>query len=723
MAQNRTKSVIEARESEWNSMPSERMFPVLTAFFLLLLILAMALFSEGSRFFSSLSHATAAEKGVLDLRTRDWKPNETVSLNGEWEFYWNRLVPSDEFAENANPLPMQYFSIPGAWNKTVTGGQSRPGDGFATYRLKVLLPEQADEMLMLWIPAMNTSYRLWVNGQEVAEAGHVGTSKWSSVPQYITQTAAAHTQDSQLDLVLQVSNFDHQKGGVLKPIKLGSIDMIMRSKELCTGFDTLLIGSLLIMGLYHLGVFAARTKEQSVLYFGLFCLLFSLRVTLLGESVLTRMFPDFNWTLLLKMEYLTAALGIPLFALFFSKLYPCESSRKIDFALCAPMLAYSLFVVISPTTVFTPTLIVLQLFVAASIVYFMSIITLALLHKREGSGIVLVACSIFALTIVNDMLYAHELVHTTDQMSGYGLLIFVFSQSILLSTKLSRAYINEERLSAALTELNTGLHDKIKSHTLALEQANEALKRKNDELSRLENSRSHLLSNISHDLGTPLTTIQCYLEAIMDGMVDTEDQKTRYLQIIHSKVVGMDRLIEDLFHLSQLEARQVAFKMQPMQTRSLIELLYTRYELDVRNAGLRYTLNMKGTAAERGMFSTVEVDLERLHQVFGNLIHNSVKFTPEGGSIDVELVDDGQGMLCRISDSGIGIHLEDLPYIFDRFYTNNKSRNAKTSGKGLGLSIAKEIVEYHGGRIWVEGSDHQKGTVICFSIPLAQVKE
>lgn len=702
------------------SVPSKRMFPRLIAFFLLLLILAMALFLEGSRFFSSFSQAAAAEKGVMDLQSWDWKQHESVPLNGEWEFYWNRLVPPDEFAGTSVRLSMLYFTIPGAWNKTMMDGNLLQGEGFATYRLKVLLPAQADEMLMLWIPTMNTSYRLWANGQEIAAAGIVGTSKPESRPQYITQIAVAHAQHSQLELVLQVSNYGHQRGGVLKPIKLGSIETITRSKELYIGFDTLLIGSLLIMGLYHMGVFAVRTKEHSMLYFGLFCLLVSLRVALLGEMVLTKAFPDFNWMLLLKLEYLTATLGVPLFVLFFSKLYPCESSRKVNRGLCASMLIYSLFVVISPATVFTSTLIVVQLIIAASIVYIMSIITLALMRQREGSGIVLAACSIFALTIVNDMLYAHELVRTTDQMSGYGLLIFVFSQSMLLSTKLSRAYMNEERLSAALTELNNGLHDKIKSRTSDLEQANETLKRKNDELSRLENSRSHLLSNVSHDLGTPLTTIQCYLEAIMDGMVDTEEQKTRYLQIIHSKVIGMDRLIEDLFHLSQLEARQVVFKMQLMRTYRLMELLYTRYELDVRNAGLLYALNMKGDAVQRGMFSTVEVDLERLHQVFGNLIHNSIKFTPEGGSIDVELVDNSQGMLCRISDSGNGIQPEDLPYVFDRFYTNNKSRNAEAGGKGLGLSIAKEIVEVHGGRIWVERSDPQKGTVICFSIPLAQ---
>ncbi|MBP1154447.1 MULTISPECIES: ATP-binding protein [unclassified Paenibacillus] len=699
-------------------MPSQRIYyPRFTAFILLSLILALVLYLEGSRFFSSVSSPPEADKGVLDLQSWDWQQHESVPLSGQWEFFWNRLVPPDELTGDSDPLARSYSAIPGAWNGMQMDGEALPGEGFATYRLKVLLPEKDDHQLALWIPTMNTSYRLWVNGQEIASVGTVGTSKLDSKPQYITQVAVANAQHAQLDVVLQISNYFHQRGGILKPIELGEVESIVRTKELFSGFDTLLIGSLLIMGLYHLGVFAVRTKELSMLFFGLFCLLVSLRVSLLGEIVLTRAFPGFYWMLLIKLEYLTASLGVPLFILFFSNLFPCESSRKINLGLCASMFAFSLFIMMSPTMVFTKALVVLQLMMLAAIVYIMRIVALAFIRQREGSGIILLACFIFSVTIVNDMLYAHELVRTTDQMSGYGLLIFVFSQSMLLSTKWSRAYMNEEKLSAALTELNSSLHDKIKSRTSDLEQANEALKQKNDELSRLENSRSHLLSNVSHDLGTPLTTIQCYVEAIMDGMVDTEEQKARYLQIIHSKVVGMDRLIEDLFHLSQLEARQVVFKKKPMRTDHLTELLYTRYELDTRNAGLHYKLNLKRASDGQGMFSIIEVDLERMHQVFGNLIHNSIKFTPEGGSIDVEMIDDGHCMLCRISDSGHGINPADLPYVFDRFYTNNKSRNLETGGKGLGLSISKEIVEYHGGRIWVESSGQGKGTVISFSLP------
>ncbi|MED4599837.1 sensor histidine kinase [Paenibacillus validus] len=721
-----------------------------------LLMLSLGLLSP--LLFNLSGSAPVAKDGVLDLREWRWEDGQAVRLDGMWEFYWKELRDPDQFAVKSGTSPgtspgagldssadsragssadshagsstdsspseggerssLTHVAVPGSWNGTVVGGRSIEGEGYATYRLRVLLPEpeQAQE-LALDIPTINTAYRLWINGRMTAAAGQVGTNAETSRPEFVPQLTIADRFASELDIVVQISNYDHQKGGIRQPIKLGLFQSVSREKELSAGFDTLLIGSLLIMGLYHLGLFAVRTKELSTLYFGIFCLLFSLRMMLLGEIVMTKLFPGFSWELELVLEYMTAALSLPVFILFFANLYPSESSRTVNMVFCVALLAYSGVLLALPPFLFTSALWVLQLLVVLGICYILSTVTLAFIRRREGGSLLLFSCFILAAAIINDMMYAHEWVKTTERMSAFGLLVFIFSQSLLLSMKLSRAYVNEEKLSAALTEMNSGLYEKIKERTGDLEQAYEALVLTNGELSRMVTSRSHLISNISHDLGTPLTTIQGYLEAILDGLVDTEEQRERYLRIIHSKVIGMDRLIEDLFQLSQLEARQVEFKKQPLTTERLIERLYQRYELDARNADIHYTLSIRGEAAQAGTFSTVNVDVERLHQVFGNLVANAIKFTPSGGMIQVDMIDNGAEMKVRVLDTGEGIGEDDLPYVFDRFYTSNKSRNSVTGGKGLGLSIAREIVEVHGGRIWIEHTAKGQGTIICFSLP------
>lgn len=698
-------------------MPLERISRRIAAFFTIVVFLIVGLIA-GERLFFNYGNSPTAVQGELDLRGWDWDRTGHLPLNGEWEFYWNEFKHPEDLAADRFGAP-RYARLPGSWNGTTEDGKVLTGEGYATYRLKILLSDH-ERMFALRLPPIYTSYRLWVNGEEIASAGTVSRSEPEAKPHFMTRLAVAHTHLSEMELILQISNYSHEKGGIRQPIEFGPFESVARAKQLSVGFDTLLIGSLLIMGLYHLGLFVVRTKELAMLYFGLFCLVFCLRMALIGEMVVTQALPRFDWTLALVLEYLTADLSMPLFVLFFASMYPRESSRKITTFFCAVTLGYAVVIPLLPTVLFSKWLVVLQLIVGACICYIISIIVLAFLRRREGSGLLLFASLIFAATIVNDMLYAHELVQTTDKMSAFGLLIFIFSQSVLLSVKLSRGYGSEEKLSAALTQLNSGLHDKIKERTADLEQANLELQRKNDELSRMEKSRSRLLSNISHDLGTPLTTIQCYLEAVLDGIVDTEEQKERYLRLIHSKVVSMDRLIEDLFQLSQLEARQVTFKKQLMRTDRLIELLFSRYELDTRNAGIHYMLMLRADGDDPAReFSAVEVDLERLHQVFSNLIFNAIKFTPEGGSIQVEMIDDGEQLLCRVSDTGGGINQQDLPYVFDRFYTSNRSRDSAAGGKGLGLSISREIIEYHGGRIWVDRTEPGRGTVFCFTIPVA----
>lgn len=664
----------------------------------------------------------AARQGVLTLDDPQ-ELSRGVLLEGEWEMYWGELLTPDDFAAAAPPRQGgRSVVLPGTWTGLPSPEGKLPGLGYATYRLRVQLPPGTDDRMLLAvrIPPVNSAYRLWVGGTQVASAGTVGTSRETSVSQYTKAMAVFHPRNAELDMVLQIANFSHAKGGLRQPIELGEMSAVHRSEDLAVGFDALLIGSLLIMGLYHLGLFTARRQSWSMFYFGMFCLLFSLRITLLGEVLLVKLFPGLDGELQLTLEYLTAALSLPLFTRFFSNSFPQESSERHTRLFTLLPGAYAVLVIALPSVMFTGTLIVLQLIITVCAMYIIFIAARAARRRRTGARFLLASCLLFFATVISDMLYAHELAVSRDTLSAFGLLFFVFSQSVLLSVKLSRTYVQEEQLTAALTALNSGLHSKVLERSAELEAANGELVRKNEELSRLESSRSRLLSNISHDLGTPLTTIRCYLEAIMDGMVETDEERERYVRLIHGKVLGMDRLIEDLFQLSQLEAGRVVFKFRPIPVDRLAGLLFGRYELDTRNSGIGYdlTVDRMGEAAGRAEYAEVEADLERLHQVFGNLIFNAMSFMRRGGRIEVSVTEDGREMRCSVRDNGRGIEPKDLPYVFERYYSGRASPG-KTSG-GLGLSISKEIVEAHGGRIWIEWSEPGEGTLIVFALPIRE---
>ncbi|OCT15646.1 hypothetical protein A8709_16420 [Paenibacillus pectinilyticus] len=245
------------------------------------------------------------------------------------------------------------------------------------------------------------------------------------------------------------------------------------------------------------------------------------------------------------------------------------------------------------------------------------------------------------------------------------------------------------------------------------------VKERTNELILMETSRRDLLSNISHDLGTPLTSIQGYVEAILDGVIHEPEEQKKYLSVVHMRIVGIQRLITDLYQLSRLETKQFHFQLAPTSCVTMVRQLFAKYELDAANAGIIYTLDMGHIDGQQEMLLTVDPD--RIEQVYANLIYNAIKFSTSGGFIDVrvEIRDEPYELVIRVSDTGVGISEEDLPHIFERFYKASKSRS-NSGGSGLGLAIAKEIIQYHGGQIWAESRLGQ-GCSISFSLPLHRI--
>lgn len=243
------------------------------------------------------------------------------------------------------------------------------------------------------------------------------------------------------------------------------------------------------------------------------------------------------------------------------------------------------------------------------------------------------------------------------------------------------------------------------------------VKERTNELILMETSRRDLLSNISHDLGTPLTSIKGYVEAILDDVIQEPEEQKKYLSVVHMRIVGIQRLITDLYQLSRLETKQFHFQLASTSCMTMIRQLFAKYELDAQNAGIAYTLNMEQMNGQ----DMLTVDVDRIEQVYANIIYNAIKFSTRGCSIQVQaqIRDQPHELVIRVSDTGVGISEEDLPHIFERFYKVSKSRS-NSGGSGLGLAIAKEIVQYHGGQIWAESRLGQ-GCSISFSLPLHRI--
>jgi len=659
-----------------------------------------------------------ATEGVIDLRKWSFKTDGIIDLDGDWSFHPHKLLPPEE----ANAKRAQSFvPVPRSWNSYPESLGFEGGQGYATYKLTVLVTP-SDQRLTIRVPNIFSAYKLWVNGKVLACAGVVGTNRESSSAEQYPRLVSFDATQERVDLVIQVSNFQHRKGGIWVGFTLGETKEIVNDQIKVTVQETVIFGSLFIIGLYHIGLYAFRRQERFTLYFGLLCLLVAARTSVTGDSYAMQLFPFVTWEIGMKVEYVTFALSAVAGYMYIYGLFPKDASVRVKKAVISIGALSCLPILLLPALHFTKLLPVLQLFVLSVGLYALYVLIMAQRHRREGAVFVLTGMAVFVLTVMNDMLFYNEWFAST-QLVPLGLFFFIIMQSFIISSRFSNALRRVEQVSSELRELNVHLEERIEERTEALRAANVTLEMTNRELARLEKSRRHLMTNISHDLRTPITLLQGYLEAMQDGVVKTQEQQQKYVRMMLGKVTGLNRLIRDLFELTKLEAGQLRFNYTEVLLLDWMERLKEHFELDVRSQDLTFQCypHPSATTEEGGLPPEqiiLQIDQQRMDRVMANIIYNAIKYTPEGGGITLtfQYEPERKRVVVRVRDTGNGIAPEHLPFIFDRFYKKDMARNSAGGGSGLGLAIAKEIVEAHDGMIGVE-SEPGEGTTIWFTLP------
>jgi len=241
------------------------------------------------------------------------------------------------------------------------------------------------------------------------------------------------------------------------------------------------------------------------------------------------------------------------------------------------------------------------------------------------------------------------------------------------------------------------------------EQMRQHLKDTMEEKIQFDSESKTLISNISHDLKTPVTTIKGYAEGILDGVAASPEKMEKYIRTIYNKANDMDRLIDELTLYSKIDTNRIPYTFAKINIAEYFKdcVEERSIELEARNIELGYFNYLDDDVI-------VIADAEQLRRVVNNIIGNSTKYMDKKkGIINIRLKDVGDFVQVEIEDNGKGIGAKDLPYIFDRFYRTDSSRTSSTGGSGIGLSIVRKIIEDHGGKIWAT-SKEGIGTVMCF---------
>lgn len=650
-----------------------------------LLILCAILICCGTVFFTSSlpidTPGVRAEKGVLDLREADFA-SHIYGLDGQWEFYYDLLASPEELPP-APAKETEWIDLPGPWTRL-----GHPALGRATYRLTVLTG--GDDPLLLYIPEIMSSARIWANGKMLYQAG----TPDSSIPGATgvrNELLVVAPRDGRITFVVQAANYYMNGSGIFYHLLLGRDTVLLHRVWAPRMVVAAVLGGILLIGLYNMTLFLFRRREGVYLSFGVMCLMTVLRLAMESNAFVQYFRPggvNFALSRVFLILFVLHSLSIMIFAMRAFSIRPGRILRALQ------ILGAGI-----------PILAILLLPYARAIVCmflimipFIAIIVLSVRQwkKSKNPYQLLYLCSLAAF-VVYGPLSKTLLEGEVFIPASVPNLFLVLCQCAMLSQSYARAHDEVERVNANLEGL-------VEQRTAELDQTNRRL-------SASQAALREMIGNISHDLKTPLTVLNNYLELLEDGaMSGGERERAEYLSIAYHKNLDLQRLIRNLFEVTRLEGGTASYRIQEIFVGQLLEEALQKYADQARDSGIAFT-----AVCDREDL-TLWADGDKIWSVLDNLVYNALRHTPQGGSITLTARQSGERTEIRVADTGEGISPAHLPHIFERFYKASPARGEKNGSSGLGLYIVKTVTEAMGGMVAVE-SQPGKGAVFILTFP------
>jgi signal transduction histidine kinase len=687
-----------------------------TIFFLTLLI---AFFSNSS----ILAITPQPEKGVLDLRNQTIDENYLISLNGEWEFYWMRMLGPQHFNRSSKPQPDNFIRVPSYWTENARNGEKLAPHGYATYRLTILLPQNTMDALGLDIKVMDSSYDLYVNGKYLGGNGLPGTSENNSVPAYEPKIYRFIPGSDKLEIIINISNYHHRRGGFWLPIEMGTFSRIQTRAATRLTRSVATTSIILAFSLMFIFFFLIYPRDKVSLFFAIALAGVGLR-PLFNYEFLISFFTDPGWTWIVRMEYMATNMAVVGGFLLINAIYPSKINRILSASallITAPLIG---IIVLSEVTFFAHTVHISYLMIA---VFSVSAITNSFIRllrkKRKEDLLYLIAFLILFYGAAHDILMA------SINISGGGkyiapdaLLIFIVIQAALLIHKWVKSFTEKEKLRIEIEELNRALEDKVKQRTAQLSKAKtEAekhslrIEEQNRKLSETVALKNKVFSVIAHDLRSPVVNILYILNLLKEEEYQDKQESLTNASIEYSQSVI--NLLENMLVWGRGQEERI--KYTPGQ-HDLAEIILTNMSIYRENSDRK---DLKVSFTQRGK-TTAWIDKDLIDIIIRNLLSNAIKYSKRGGRISILLKESEKEtgwVILKVCDRGVGIEPEIIKRILnnEEIYSTPGTDNEK--GTGLGLKLSNELVAINRGLLEVESAPGE-GTCFIITLPANQEK-
>jgi signal transduction histidine kinase len=643
--------------------------------------------------------------GILDLRSYHFDDKTVINLNGQWEFYWKKLLQPDDFKKPGKPVPDLFGKIPSYWKNYKINGQNLPGKGYATYRLLILLPEGFQRTITFDVPVFDDAFRLYLNDFYAGGDGKPGISEETSIPGYAPFLTMYYARTDTLQVLIQVSNYHHRRGGFWKTMRMGATSKIVMLSNQYKLISNISLGVLISFSLFFLVFFLMYRREKVTLFFSLAL------VGIFFRLISTDVFPillfadNVPWNCMIRTEYLGSFVAFGFGMWYFYFLYPGKIIKLLTWINSCILLLLSVFVTFFRVELFAWSMFYFQPAVVLFLLYYLVVSTICTVRKNIVHVIYLSALVIFIAALVNDILVANSQTAITRNYSiHFAAQLFVFIQAILIIRKWILTYKEKERLHQEINHINRNLEKMIEERTTELNK-------RNKELQDALDFKDKVFYIIAHDLRSPVASLTQSLELINLDL--SEDERHEVFASLRNMVHNASNLIDNLLFWGRSQGKQINFNPTVCDLRAVINQIFRLFNNQARQKSISMKIKQEGNPM-------AYCDKELIRIVLRNLISNALKFTPKKGEVVVSIIqekDHEDTVRLMVADTGIGIPEDKLNNLFTDKEITTAVGTEGEKGTGLGLRLCYDLVKINKGNISIE-STPGKGTNVNITLPL-----
>ncbi len=605
------------------------------------------------------------------------KPLNTP-LSGPWQVIRNDIVSPADFGRLYQGETTKF---PDRWHD----GKENPfnkdwpsGYGSASYRLT--LPQTDTEYAQaIKIQTPYSAYKVWINGALIAGNGVVSKTPENFQAFYLERIIPLPNTPN-IEIVLNVANFEHFAGGVLRPPILGSRNQLEQAAKAYDLSYLFVLGALCALLVFQLAYFFRSLSggiEWSHFWYCILLAVLIVRLTTL-TTMPFKLFPSIPQVSTKTLEYLTLFSSSAVYMTFLASMFPKEFPRLIRHINYLVTVPFVTAVIFFPVSIFTQLQDAFILFALISLLYSQGAVLFAWRRKRNGAGAVLLFTAFFILTAVNDsLLYLHSVnvrPASFPDLMPFGFLLLSVGYAIALSSQSRAVYDRAQRLSGELLQLNKTLDEKVIARTKEATEAKHAAEKSAKE-------KTNFISAASHDLRQPVHALGLFNQTLEHSV-----KSSPMLQSIANKqqllIKSLSEMLETMLEASQLEAKTLTAQIIDIKLKTIFDEIYNTLQLTASQNGTKLTIAPSSLS--------IKADPKHFKRILTNLTCNAIKAAPDGHVL-IGARNLGSLVSIDVLDNGIGISSHDQKRIFDRYVQLKNKTTSGPAGLGLGLSIVMDL--------------------------------